>query len=110
MRARKPRMVLSLLLVFLAGSVHADGERVKADEEFLSKVANVPTDNASLLARLRERARMGDVKEYCERMILQLGDPSFAKREEATRILCKLDLAARPILTAHAGKHTLEIE
>jgi HEAT repeat protein len=63
------------------------------DIEFLRRM-HVGTDGPSLIKFLEERSPSDVDPDYLEPLIRQLGEPSFEKREQATRRLAIMELTA----------------
>jgi hypothetical protein len=101
MVTRKLSLVVGLmagLLTFASVSVLRAGEKpVNPDEELLRE-AKVGTDGPGLLAFFRERTPADEDLLHPERLVRQLGNPSFEKREEASRTLIRLERLALPLV------------
>ncbi|HEV3205304.1 MAG TPA: HEAT repeat domain-containing protein [Gemmataceae bacterium] len=72
-------------------------EGTEADESFV-KQYKVATDGASLLAFFRSRSLSEEDKKQIEALVLQLGNDSFAAREQASRKLSAYGPPARKYL------------
>jgi HEAT repeat protein len=101
MVTRKLSLVVGLmagLLTFASVSVLRAGEKpVNPDEELLRE-AKVGTDGPGLLAFFRDRIPADEDVMHPERLVEQLASPSFAKREEASRKLIRLEGMALPLV------------
>jgi HEAT repeat protein len=80
---RFPRLVSAVLLLALAGAPAAADT---ADEQTL-EAAGVGTDGPALLAFLRKRTLTPRDRDELERLVRQLGDPSYKARQKATAAL-----------------------
>jgi hypothetical protein len=75
----------------------AAGAAPDPDEQLLRE-ANVPIDDASLLAYLRQHTGNDTDLQRLEALVRQLGSDSFAEREQASARLTALGLVALPSL------------
>jgi hypothetical protein len=99
----------SIILLMSGWSISPADElpnEIQEDQDFLAKGLKIPTDSKSLLQRFRQQAEaLGDAN----RLIQQLGDPSFEKREEASRRIIDLGLVMLPALQDHFDNPDKEI-
>jgi hypothetical protein len=95
---------LALLGVCLSGP--AD---VQPSDEKILKENGVPTEGPALLEFLRKRFTQVVTDERLKELIEQLGDESFARREEASRQLILLGQRARKLLQAALQHTDLEV-
>jgi HEAT repeat protein len=73
-------------------AVPADDDPEDPDVEFLKRMG-MGTDGPSLIEFLRKRSPTDVDPDHFELLIRQLGDPSFERREQASRKLAELELA-----------------
>jgi HEAT repeat protein len=66
------------------------------------------TDGPRLLAEVDKRTLNAERRQRAERLIVQLGDPEFAVREQAAAELVALGAPVKPLLRAAAGGKDLE--
>jgi HEAT repeat protein len=92
-----PCVLLSSWLFSSSAAPPATDQTDDPDEQFLRE-AKLATDNASLIAFLIKRSDHDDDLLHLDRLIRQLGDPTPAKREEASQKLAAIGLAALPAL------------
>ncbi len=81
----------------------------EADDEKLLKDNKVPTDGPALLVFVRKRFTEVVSDDRLGELIVQLGDDSFARREEASRQLVLVGAQARKHLQAAVRHADLEI-
>ncbi len=84
LRPLLPLVGLALLIIGLAVVRGAEAEDPAADEKLL-RDNNVKTDGPGLLAFLRERSLSEEERAQMTKLIRQLGDEDFEKREAASR-------------------------
>jgi hypothetical protein len=89
------------------GAMPAPGD--VADDEKLLKDHKVATDGPGLLDYLRKRTLDAAAEAQLKELVQQLGDDSFAKREQASERLVALGLRARPALRRALKDPDLEV-
>jgi HEAT repeat protein len=100
---------VALSLAFVCGrGVRADEKTTDPAEEVLRQ-AKVGTDNASLRAVLETRSDSEADVDQIDRLIAQLGDMKFPRREEASRKLTLLGRLALPALRKGAESMDKEV-
>jgi hypothetical protein len=90
----------AIVAVFLAALLPAAAPRPADEDEKLLRANGLPTDGPGLLDYLRKRIASPLSEERLRQLIEQLGDDTFARREEASQQLLLLGRAARPQLRA----------
>jgi len=87
-----------MLGAFFGAPGASAAEDIVGPEEQIIKEAKLSTDNASLIAFLRNHSHSDDELLHLDQLIRQLGNPVFQKREEASAKLIALQLIALPAL------------
>jgi hypothetical protein len=95
--------LLTALGFLLAMAKVQAAEKPADPDEALLRSAGLATDDAGLLAYLRNFAKRDDDLRNLDRLIRLLGGQKIAQREEASKKLAALGLAAQPALRK-AGK------
>jgi hypothetical protein len=83
-------------------------DRAAADERLL-KDSGIPTDDAGLLAFLRDRSLDDDGRKQLEGLVRQLGHDDFETREQASRLLIARGSLASPFLREALKQNDSEI-
>jgi hypothetical protein len=91
------RFVLALLGVAAAVCLAAEPNPVELDEQTL-RSAGLGTDDRALLDYFRSRTLSDGDRVNIQKLVRQLGDESYAMREEASLRLVELGAAALPLL------------
>jgi hypothetical protein len=103
------RILLSALaLALLAFAAPAGAAETHHDEQVL-RDGKLPTDGPGLLEFFKQRTIDGSLDERIGKLIAQLGDEDFEKREAATQALIAIGARARPALEK-AQKSGTDIE
>jgi hypothetical protein len=87
-----------------------EAEKRGAAEEQILREAKVPTDNASLIAALRQRVLPDADQRELENLLKQLGSEKFAVRENAHAALLAQGLNALPVLRLAEQASDVEIK
>jgi HEAT repeat protein len=105
-----PRALTLLGLFLLAGSAVAapDSEALKADEKLLRE-NGITADDAGLLAFFRKRTPTDADLRDIERLVGQLGERSFARRNNAARALVERGPAALLALRKALQSRDIEV-
>src|SRR5438552_5613976 len=98
-----------LLLPGLFSAVPAAGDGDAASDERVLREARVPTDGPGLLRFLRGRTADAADEARLKALVRQLGDDSFAKREQATAQLVAAGARAKPFLKQAEHDSDLEV-
>lgn len=81
-----------------------------ASDEALLRDAKIPTDGAGLIEFLRKRTVDSADKARLEALIVQLGDDSFAVREQASAQLVATGARAKPLLQKATTDPDIEVK
>jgi hypothetical protein len=100
----------ALVLVALLGISLSSPAGVEPSDEKMLKDHQVPTDGPALLEFLRKHFAEAVSEEQLKKLIVQLGDDSFAKREEASKKLVLIGQRAKKHLEAARRDADLEIK
>src|SRR5262245_15068440 len=97
-------MRLLCLSLFLAASARADDRdpaSLTEDEKFIHEARVNPTADG-VIAFFKKRTLTDEQRKAMEQLVVQLGDRSFKKREEASRRLEEWGPPALPLLAPAA--------
>lgn len=98
-------LLLSLLLAAPEPATAGGG----GDDEQMLRAAGVSPDGPGLLAFFRRLTPSEESRKRTEALIRQLGDDSFARREQASQALIKMGVVARPLLEQARKNNDLEV-
>lgn len=108
MRRRGGLAAIAWLIVGIAPSAAMTADAPTADEQTLQQ-AGIAVDGPGLLAFFRQRTLDDSSEESIRKLIRQLGDDRFPKRQEASRKLVSIGPRARSFLQAAALDEDPEI-
>lgn len=101
--------LVGMVVLLVVGLVSSAGPESIAEDERLLREHNVPTEGPALLEHLRKGFTSSITDEKLKQLIEQLGDDSFHKREEASRLLVQVGARGRKHLEAALKHGDLEV-
>lgn len=108
MNARSLSLVLTILLIPIAGLSGEEPAEIKEDEALVSS-AGIETDRDALLSFFRKRTPDAEARKQIAKLIEQLDSKEFAVRQDAGRKLVELGPAALTALRAATKGASLEM-